>query len=128
MKTDRAWLIGLTLPVAVMFLTFFAIPLARLFIMGGSGELGWSAYGAAFVEPRYWRSMVSTVPLSVVVPMATLFISGIAGVFLAHHEFVGRKVLTALLTLPLAFPGVVIGFMVIMWVFRSIVTGHSGLS
>ena len=49
MKTDRAWLIGLTLPVAVMFFTFFAIPLAKLFVMGGSGDLGWSAYGAAFV-------------------------------------------------------------------------------
>ena len=114
MKTDRAWLIGLTLPVAAMFFTLFAIPLAKLFVIGGSGELGWSAYVAAFVEPRYWRSMVSTVTLSVVVTVTTLIISGIAGVFLARHEFAGRQVLTALLTLPLAFPGVVIGFMVIM--------------
>ena len=114
MKTDRVWLIGFTLPVAVMFLTFFAIPLVKLFIIGGSGELGWSAYSAAFAEPRYWRSMVSTVTLSVVVTITTLIISGLAGVFLARHEFAGRKVLTALLTLPLAFPGVVIGFMVIM--------------
>ena len=114
MKTDRAWLIGMMLPVAAMFFTFFAIPLAKLFVIGGSGELGWSAYLAAFIEPRYLRSMLSTVTLSVVVTVATLIISAVAGVFLAQHEFAGRQVLTALLTLPLAFPGVVIGFMVIM--------------
>lgn len=114
MQTDRAWLIGLILPGAAMFVAFFAIPLARLFVIGGTGELGWAAYAAAVTEPRYWRSMVSTVTLSVLVTLATLVISGIAGVFLARHDFVGQRVLTAMLTLPLAFPGVVIGFMVIM--------------
>ncbi len=114
MKTDRAWLLGLSLPVAIMFLTFFAIPMTKLFVIGGSGELGWSAYVAAFIEPRYWRSMVSTLTLSALVTLATLVISGVAGTFLARHEFAGKQVLTALLTLPLAFPGVVIGIMVIM--------------
>jgi putative spermidine/putrescine transport system permease protein len=52
--------------------------------------------------------------LSAVVTLCTLVISGICGVFLARHRFWGRSVLTAMLTLPLAFPGVVIGFMVIM--------------
>jgi len=46
--------------------------------------------------------------------IATLVISGIAGVFLTRNRFPGRALITALLTLPLAFPGVVIGFMVIM--------------
>ncbi len=114
MKTDRAWLLGLMLPVAVVFLVFFVIPLAQLLLIGSSGAMGWSAYTAAFTEPRYLRSMVSTVALSGVVTLATLVISSVAGVFLARHEFTGRQVLTAMLTLPLAFPGVVIGFMVIM--------------
>ena len=30
MQTDRAWLIGLMLPGAAMFVAFFAIPLATL--------------------------------------------------------------------------------------------------
>lgn len=114
MRTDRVWLLGLMLPSAVVFVVFFAIPMGRLFLMGGTGEMGWSAYTAAFTQARYVRSMVSTVVLSVLVTLATLAISATAGVFLARHAFAGRQVLTAMLTLPLAFPGVVIGFMVIM--------------
>ena len=69
MKSDRSLLIALLLPTAVVFVAFFVLPLANLFVIGGTGKMGWAAYSA---------------------------------------------VLTALLTLPLAFPGVVIGFMVIM--------------
>jgi putative spermidine/putrescine transport system permease protein len=65
-------------------------------------------------EPRYLSSLISTVLLAAATTVATLVISGISGVFLTRHRFRGRDVLTALLTLPLAFPGVVIGFMVIM--------------
>jgi putative spermidine/putrescine transport system permease protein len=65
-------------------------------------------------EPRYLSSLVSTVVLAGATTVATLFVSGISGVFLTRNRFRGREVLTALLTLPLAFPGVVIGFMVIM--------------
>ena len=64
MKSDRAWLLGLMLPCAAVFLVFFVIPLTRLLLIGGSGELGWAAYSAAFTEPRYLRSMLSTVALS----------------------------------------------------------------
>ncbi|MFM1856462.1 MAG: hypothetical protein RLZ83_1771, partial [Pseudomonadota bacterium] len=114
MHGDRAWLVGLILPGAAIFVAFFAVPLARLLVIGGTGELGWAAYLAALTDARYARSMVSTVTLSAAVTLATLVISGVAGVFLARQEFPGRRVLTAMLTLPLAFPGVVIGFMVIM--------------
>ncbi|WP_220186586.1 hypothetical protein [Oligella ureolytica] len=41
--------------------------------------------------------------------------------FLARHRFFGRSVLIAILTFPLAFPGVVIGFFVI------ITAGRQGL-
>ena len=65
-------------------------------------------------DEQYLRSLVSTVALAAATTAATLFISGITGVFLTRARFRGRALLAALLTLPLAFPGVVIGFMVIM--------------
>jgi putative spermidine/putrescine transport system permease protein len=65
-------------------------------------------------HPAYFRSLVSTVTLSAAVTAATLVISGIAGLFLSRNRFSGRGFLTAMLTFPLAFPGVVVGFMVIM--------------
>jgi putative spermidine/putrescine transport system permease protein len=49
----------------------------------------------------------------------TLVIAGISGVFLERSRFPGREVLISLLTLPLAFPGVVVGFMVIMLAGRT---------
>ncbi len=101
-------------PVAICFTAFFLIPLGKLFLIGGSGEFGWMAYTAVFTERRYVESMITTVLLSLLVTLVTLVISGIAGVFLARNQFAGHSVLTAMLTLPLAFPGVVIGFMIIM--------------
>jgi putative spermidine/putrescine transport system permease protein len=114
MKTDRFLLIGLLMPAAVVFTAFFLLPLANLFLIGGTGKMGWSAYAAVLTEPRYLSSLLATVALAGATTVATLVISGVAGVFLTRNRFPGSTTLTALLTLPLAFPGVVIGFMVIM--------------
>ena len=50
-----------------------------------------------------------------------MIVSGLAGVFLQRNKFPGNAALVAMLTLPLAFPGVVIGFMVI------VLAGRQGL-
>jgi len=114
LSKDRLTLITLLLPAAVVFVAFFLLPLANLFLIGGTGSMGWAAYTAVLTEARYVSSLVSTVLLAGATTVATLVISGISGVFLTRNRFPGRALLTALLTLPLAFPGVVIGFMVIM--------------
>jgi putative spermidine/putrescine transport system permease protein len=104
----------LLLPAAVVFCSFFILPLARLLLIGGSGPLGWSAYTSALTEPRYLASLGSTISLAAATTLVTLVVSSISGVFLTRHRFAGRRLLVSMLTLPLAFPGVVIGFMVIM--------------
>ena len=104
----------LLLPAAVIFCAFFLIPMARLVLIGGSGPLGWGAYGAALTDPRYLASLGSTIMLAAATTLVTLIFSTVSGVFLTRHDFRGRALLVSMLTLPLAFPGVVIGFMVIM--------------
>jgi putative spermidine/putrescine transport system permease protein len=111
---ERFQLAALMTPVAILFAALFLLPLAQLVVIGGSGKLGWSAYLAVISEIRYLKSFSATIALSVAVTFFTLVVSGIAGVFLERNRFRGRTLLTAMLTLPLAFPGVVIGFMVIM--------------
>ncbi len=111
---DILLLTALAAPAAIVFTAFFLLPLARLFAIGGSGPDGFAAYARILTEPRYLDALAATVVLSAAVTAATLAISGFAGVFLSRNRFPGRAVLVALLTLPLAFPGVVIGFMVIM--------------
>ena len=101
-------------PITTVFAAFWIIPLAELAIVGGSGPDGLSAYTAVITNPRYLESLTMTVGLSLVVTLAALVISCISGLFLCRNEFTGKRLLVSMLTLPLAFPGVVVGFMVIM--------------
>lgn len=100
------------LPALIVFAAFWLLPMAVLVEMS-TGEHG-AGYLALLQSPRYFQSLCSTVGLSLLVTLATLLLSLVAGLFLVHHRFPGRQVLIATLTLPLAFPGVVVGFMVIM--------------
>src|SRR5438477_3406638 len=102
------------LPALVIFTAFFVLPMARLAVAGASGPAGAAAYAAIVTEPRYFRSLLSTLALSAGVTLLTLVIATLAGVFLQRNSFPGRSALIAMLTFPLAFPGVVVGFMVIM--------------
>jgi putative spermidine/putrescine transport system permease protein len=113
-RRDRPWLIALMLPGLVVFSAFFVLPMARLVAVGAGGPGGVAAYGAIVSEPRYFRSLLSTLALAAGVTLLTLVIATIAGVFLQRNAFRGRSLLIAMLTFPLAFPGVVVGFMVIM--------------
>ena len=101
-------------PAAAVFGAFFLLPLVDLFTIGCGGPAGFAAYAAILTEPRYLGSLVSTIVLSAAVTAATVLVSGVAGLFLSRNRFRGRDILVSLLTLPLAFPGVVIGFLVIM--------------
>ncbi len=111
---DLPRLILLMLPAAIGLTAFFAVPMVKLAIAGGSGEEGLAAYTAILTKPRHLESMIATLLLSVAVTAAALAVSSVSGLFLVRNRFLGRNLLIALLTFPLSFPGVVIGFLVIM--------------
>ncbi|HEX9489898.1 MAG TPA: ABC transporter permease [Stellaceae bacterium] len=113
-RRENLLLLLLMAPAAAAFAAFWLLPMARLAAVAGSGPLGIAAYAAILTNPRYFASLVATILLSAGVTGATLLLAGVAGVFLARNYFPGRSLLLALLTFPLAFPGVVVGFMVIM--------------
>ncbi len=115
--------LALLLPALIIFSAFWLLPMARLVAVGASGEMGVAAYWAVVTNPRYFSSLVSTVALSASVTFATLIIAGISGMFLQRNRFSGRRFLLATLTFPLAFPGVVVGFMVILLVGRQGLVG-----
>ena len=114
---------ALILPAAIIFISFFAIPMARLAVVGATGEDGFSAYTSMATTPRHFESMIATVLLSLAVTFTALVISTIAGLFLVRNNFFGRETLISMLTFPLAFPGVVIGFMVILLAGRQGLVG-----
>ncbi len=123
-KREFPFLVILALPVLIVATAFFLLPLVRLAMIAGSGMDGLSAYLAVVTTPRYLQSLISTTLLSAGVTLVTLAISAVAGLFLERHRFAGRKILIALLTFPLAFPGVVVGFMVIMLAGRQGLIGE----
>jgi putative spermidine/putrescine transport system permease protein len=119
----RSFLRLCLLPLTVVTAAFFLLPMVKLVIAGSSGETGLWAYAAIVTEPRYRATLINTVLLAGATTAASLVIATIAGLFLQRHRFPGRAVLIAMLTFPLAFPGVVVGFMIILLAGRQGLVG-----
>lgn len=102
------------LPAALVFLAFFIVPFGALLHVGAQGAHGIAGYWLALKNPQHLESLVATLVLSAAVTIATLGLGGLCGLFLGRHRFPGHALLVSILTLPLAFPGVVVGFMIIM--------------
>jgi len=114
----------MAVPALAAFAAFWLLPMGRLLVVGASGPDGVKAYLAVVTNANYFRSLVSTVALSAGVSVATIAISLVAGIFLQRNRFPGRRLLVSLMTLPLAFPGVVVGFMVILLAGRQGLIGE----
>ncbi|ETF04136.1 ABC transporter permease [Advenella kashmirensis W13003] len=99
-------------PATVFFVAFWILPVVRLIAL--PAEKGWETYFLVLTDSRYMWSMINTVLLSLATTVVTLVIGGAVGVYLARRRFAGRQVLLSLLTAPLAFPGVIIGFFIIL--------------
>lgn len=63
---------------------------------------------------RYLTSLVNTLVLSLVVTALTLILGATVGIYLARTPIRGKGLLVSLLTMPLSFPGVIVGFFVIL--------------
>lgn len=118
------------MPAFVVSLAFFLIPLGALLSLSFAQDADngrFAHYIAMVSEPRYWYALISTVLLAVAVTVVSLLLSVISGLFLVRNHFWGRSILIALLTFPLAFPGVVVGFFIIMLAGRQGLLAQFGL-
>jgi putative spermidine/putrescine transport system permease protein len=118
------YLVVLILPLMIVFLAFFILPIVRLFLESSRGPEGIGIYLTMITTHRYLQTLFYTVALSLGVTLITLVISSISGVFLQRNDFPGKSVLVAMLTFPLAFPGVVVGFMIILLAGRQGLMGE----
>lgn len=105
----------LILPLAIFTLAFLILPLARLTLEAGSGPQGIGGFFVILTEPRFRNSLIVTLILAIVTTIATLAVATVAAQTLANRKFVGRGLLLSMLTFPLAFPGVVVGFLIILF-------------
>jgi putative spermidine/putrescine transport system permease protein len=119
-----AWALA---PAFAVLLAFWLLPLAHLMVLGAESRdsLG-SGYWQVLSSAQYLGSLAQTCALSVFVTLVALLIGGISGVSGPAAVF-GRSALVALLTFPLAFPGVVVGFLVILLAGRQGLLASLGL-
>jgi putative spermidine/putrescine transport system permease protein len=122
--TARRFTVLLSLPLGVIVITFFLLPMGSLFLRSFVTREDASTYLLILTTHRYLWSLFATFLLSVATTVLTLVLSTIVALLLARHRFPGRSLLTALLTFPLAFPGVVVGFMVILLAGRQGLIGQ----
>ncbi|CAM3798154.1 ABC transporter permease [Bordetella tumulicola] len=119
----RGWM-WFAAPAATLFLAFWLLPMAGLALIGGESRDGQSAYLTVLTGPQYWISLFNTVALALAATLVTLLVSLPVGRFLARHRhFTGRRLLISMLMFPLAFPGVVVGFLIILLAGRQGVIG-----
>lgn len=111
-RSSKLLLLACAAPAAAFFAAFWLIPAARLLAL--PGQQGLETYFAVLTSGRYFQSLLNTVLLSLAVTIATLALGSAVGIYLARHDFPGKKILLSVLTLPLSFPGVIIGFFLIL--------------
>ena len=112
--TNRTFVLLCLTPLLIFSIVFLALPLMRLFLASGESNIGWSIYLEILRKPRYINTLILTVLVSLATTIAALAVSTTAGMFLSRNQFKGRGILLSIMTLPLAFPGVVIGFLIIL--------------
>ena len=122
--SKKTFIVFCFVPLAILVTAFFLLPMAWLVVTGASGKTGLAAYAAILLDPRYRSTLINTVLLAAATTAATLVIATISGIFLQRNRFPGRAVLIAMLTFPLAFPGVVVGFMIILLAGRQGLIGQ----
>lgn len=130
----RQWrlppLVTLALAPALAVLTaFWILPLVQLIGLGTQHrDNQGSAYWQVLSSVHYMGSLLQTCALALAVTAAALLIGAVVGCFLARQRFWGRSALVALLTFPLAFPGVVVGFLIILLGGRQGLAASLGMS
>ncbi len=104
------------LPIIIVFSFFFLYPLVVLVVNSLHNDQGFTFvnYTQMITNAYYFKALLNSIILSILVTLATLVVSGVLAFFLARHNFPGKSLYFTLLTFPISFPGVVVGFMIII--------------
>ncbi|WP_128179029.1 ABC transporter permease [[Pantoea] beijingensis] len=118
-RNDRATFRAIAfalVPTLTVFCAFWLIPLGYLAVLGTTPDNSThlNAYWTILSRPQYLVSLGVTLLLSASVALVAVAMSAVVACFLARHSIPGKGFLLALLTFPLAFPGVVVGFLIVI--------------
>ncbi|WCK54324.1 ABC transporter permease [Aneurinibacillus sp. Ricciae_BoGa-3] len=110
------WNILWLLPIVIVFGFFFLYPLVMLIITSfhSGSHFTVQHYTDIVTNAYYAKALLNSLGLALIVTVVALLLSGVLAFFLARHDFPGKSIYFTLLTFPMSFPGVVVGFMIII--------------
>jgi len=107
-----------SIPIILIFCFFFLYPLVVLVISSlkseSSGALTLSNYTQIVTDSYYSKAVINSILLALATTIGSLILAGVIAFFLARNNFPGKTIYFTLLTFPMSFPGVVVGFMIII--------------
>lgn len=127
------------LPLIVFFMAVMVYPFADMVFQGalpslemikvsGASEVaarkvGWQDltfknYATIFIDPFYRSSLVLSLTLSIVVSVLSIMLCIGPAWLLVRKDFPGKRAFRAILTVPMAFSGIIIGFLAVIMIGR----------
>lgn len=115
---SRSWTGALlALPLLLFLVLAVGWPLALL-----AGRVltdpGWEAVGQVLAAGRYRTALVNSLSLSAAAAVTSVLLSLGPAWVMAHHRFPGRDLLRMVISLPLTFSGVLVGFLMVVLLGR----------
>ncbi len=112
-------------PLLLLWLALLALPLAHLFhqslFLADDPATGITLrnYLAIFSVPRYRHALVWSLELSLAVAAASTLICLAPAWLFTRHQFRGKRLMRGILTLPMTFAGMIVGFLMVLLLGRA---------
>lgn len=144
MRSDRSQSAGLSLKIAAGFgLGFLHLPILLIFVYAFTTEeksFQWPPPGfttkwfaVAWNRPDIWEALTLSVKVASIATVIALVLGTLAAAAVARTRFFGREVISLLVILPIALPGIITGIALrsafsladIPFTFWTIILGHA---
>jgi len=106
----------LALPLMLFLVALVLWPFAHLVAAAAKG--GGGAWRTVLAAGRYRNALVNSLVLSAAAASAAVLLSLVPAWVLARERFPGRRLLRAVMALPLSFSGVLVGFLMVVMLGR----------
>lgn len=144
MRSDRSQSAGLSLKIAAgLGLAFLHLPILLIFVYAFTTEEksfqwpppGFTAkwFAVAWNRPDIWEALTLSVKVASIATVIALVLGTLAAAAVARTKFFGREVISLLVILPIALPGIITGIALrsafsladIPFTFWTIILGHA---
>lgn len=109
----------LSLPFVALFLLFLGIPVYRLIELSLQSSTVFGNYVTVFAVRRYRNALLMSFGIAFLVTAISIILGLFMAYFLARREFAGKRVVIAIISFPISFPGILIAWAMIVLLGRS---------